>query len=314
MDISAILAGAGAIALLIGIFGGGIEAEKIKIPSLRAGIRLISALTGVILIAIAIGVSRPEWLLRLFPNPQPTETQTSPPTIAPSPTIPKQYRVLLDTYHGTELLESSHRRLLQNRGLTIELATSALTRDQLLNYDVLMIDLPRYFEGKAEFTDEEVMAITEYVSQGGGVFLIGLGWVWVENRKIEEYPLNLISNEYGIWFASDYVWNVVDDVSPTFYPPFMNTEHPITQGIRLIASPESVPSSLIVESPAVPIVWGDDKTEGGSHAKNPVVLAAASVGEGKIVCLQHGGYIQNFSNEYDDFKLLENILLWLASE
>ncbi len=76
MGVEAILAIVGGIALLVGIFGGGVKAKEIEIPSIHAGLRVISALTGIALIVIAIFLSRPE-LLPAIPQ---TQQQASQPT------------------------------------------------------------------------------------------------------------------------------------------------------------------------------------------------------------------------------------------
>lgn len=261
---------------------------------------------------VAFSPFRPTLLSREKPAPtQPAALPTSTP--APLPSVA---RVLIDTYHGSDLLGSTHKQLLRKRGFEFEKATGAFTTKQLSSYDILMVDLAYYGDQNQEFSDDELIAIKEHISQGGSVFLSGLGWVWTSygRRPIEEYPLNIIAEEYGIWFVDDYVWNVEDDTSPIFHAPFMNMEHPITQGVSQIAAPGMVPGSLIVEPPALPIIWGDDSTEGFWDNKNPVILAAASVGEGKIVCLQHGSYVTSLSDEYDNFRLFENILMWLVSK
>lgn len=87
MDVTAILALVGGIALLVAIFGGGVEVERIKIPSIHTGPRIISALTGITLISIAIFLSRPE----LLPPNSPAASFTATPEIAstntPQPVI-----------------------------------------------------------------------------------------------------------------------------------------------------------------------------------------------------------------------------------
>jgi hypothetical protein len=248
----------------------------------------------------------------------PEASETKSPTAISSRPVPQpaHYRVLIDTYHSPSLLGSTHKQHLKKSGFEFETATGPFTAEQLASYDILMIDLAWYHDQTEEFTDEELALVREYIDRGGSAFLTGIGWVWVQygHRPIEEYPLNIIAEEYGIWFAEDYVCNVKDNASPVFYAPFMNMEHPITRNVRRIAHPGAVPSSLIVEPPSVPIVWGDDNTTGFWNNKNPIVLAAASVEESRIVCLQHGGYVQSLLDEYDNLRLLENILVWLVTK
>jgi regulation of enolase protein 1 (concanavalin A-like superfamily) len=72
-----ILAIAGSIALLIGLFGGGVKAKEIEVPTLARGPRILSSLLGMGLIGIAIWLS---------PNPaQQVGSPTSTPVVATEP-------------------------------------------------------------------------------------------------------------------------------------------------------------------------------------------------------------------------------------
>ena len=88
-------------------------------------------------------------------------------------------------------------------------------------------------------------------------------------------------------------------------------DHPITRGVHTIGCPVAMPASLVVTSPAEQIVWGSNETKDADGAQNPVVLAAVKAGHGRIVCLQHSGYVTYMA--YDNFALLKNILKWLVS-
>jgi hypothetical protein len=81
MDVSAVIAVIGGIALLVGIFGGGVEAEKIKIPTINNWIRVTSAITGIILIGIAVFLSISESINLPLTTATPTSTALSNTTI-----------------------------------------------------------------------------------------------------------------------------------------------------------------------------------------------------------------------------------------
>jgi len=85
-----VLAIAGSIALLIGLFGGGVKAKEIEVPKISIWARIFSSLVGVVLIGIAIRL----------PNPPPAdEPPTSTPiSIAePAPTQPQIIAASLTT-------------------------------------------------------------------------------------------------------------------------------------------------------------------------------------------------------------------------
>jgi hypothetical protein len=231
----------------------------------------------------------------------------------------RTYRILIDEYHGYDPIGDEHRkRLLRDDGFYFETATEAYDAEKLYQCDILIFDLAWHFGEKVDFTDDELEMIKKYTRQGGSVFLVGKAWVWTEpaygNRPIEEYPQNIIAKDYGIWFEDKYVWNVADDTTPILHAPFMDLDHPIVQGVSEVGPDESgsVPGSLRVNEPALPVIWGDYDTEAFGE-KNPVVLAAANAGESRIVALHDSAYISN-SDKYDNNLLLENILMWLVEK
>jgi hypothetical protein len=84
MTLPIVLAIAGSIALLIGLFGGGVKAKEIEVPKLSIGPRILSSLLGIVLIGIAIRLPNP---------PQSTESSTSTP-ISPTEPAPTQVQII----------------------------------------------------------------------------------------------------------------------------------------------------------------------------------------------------------------------------
>src|SRR5690242_13111337 len=87
MDVSAVIAVIGGVALLVGIFGGGVKIKEAEIPTVNTWIRVTSAITGIILITISI------FLANKPANPTPsTNTSINPtdrilPVIETTPTV-----------------------------------------------------------------------------------------------------------------------------------------------------------------------------------------------------------------------------------
>jgi len=77
LTLQTILAIAGCIALLTGLFGGGVKAKEIEVPKISSLARIISGLIGIALIGIAI---------RLPYQPQQDEQSTYAPTPLPTAT------------------------------------------------------------------------------------------------------------------------------------------------------------------------------------------------------------------------------------
>ena len=83
MDLPTVLAITGGIALLVGLFGGGIKAKEIEVPKIPVRPRIISSLVGLMLIGVAISLQDSPGL-----TPPPTATPDNPPEPAPSQIIP----------------------------------------------------------------------------------------------------------------------------------------------------------------------------------------------------------------------------------
>ena len=83
MDVSAIIAIIGGIALLVGVFGGGIEIKEFKVPQIQAAFRIISFAVGVILILVAVITSKPEFLSLIPAKPAGTVVVALPDPTKP---------------------------------------------------------------------------------------------------------------------------------------------------------------------------------------------------------------------------------------
>ena len=59
MDVTGVLALLGGVAIFVSLFGGGIEIERLKIPTVSGKIRLLSAFVGIALIGLSVWISNP---------------------------------------------------------------------------------------------------------------------------------------------------------------------------------------------------------------------------------------------------------------
>ena len=99
MTLPIVLAIAGCIALLIGLFGGGVKAKEIEVPKLPVGPRILSSLVGMVLIGASIfypwtpqaaepsapfPATEPGPSPMIHTAPAPTNTRTEIPTDTPT--------------------------------------------------------------------------------------------------------------------------------------------------------------------------------------------------------------------------------------
>lgn len=101
MDASAIFATLGGIALLVALFGGGIKAEKIEIPTVSGKYRILSGIVGISLLSISIWLSFPPAQHQALPT-QPQETQLATQSIVPSSIPSLGELTVLDNFDGAK--------------------------------------------------------------------------------------------------------------------------------------------------------------------------------------------------------------------
>jgi len=127
------------------------------------------------------------------------------------------------------------RRMLENLGYNVTLYYGSLTPEILSNYDVLLIGT-----AWGNFTQEEISAILNFVNNGGGLLLTGLGWSWPpENPTLDNYPMNIIGEHFGIRWIDSYIEDKDPqdnyNGSPIFHVFYPNIEiGTIPQAIALI--------------------------------------------------------------------------------
>jgi len=275
------------------------------------------------------------------PTPQPPPTDTASPSS-------KTYSILVDERHGFNITDQ-----LAYSSAEFSLYDSSqgeFTESNLMQYEALIIDFVGYGDGfmddkceyrrssgTNEFTPKEITEITKYIRDGGSVLLVGLGWVWSANdyvkdsngkcsrrggvtSPIDNYPLNKIAQPAGIFFNNDY-YEYYTGSSPTptsiSFTSLQLAKHSITQDVSKIdvLSDIGFGTLKLLNTQAVPILTGDFITNDGKDIHNhPVLIAAASFGQGRIICIQHPAFIsKNIGGEEDDkSKLLANMLTWLV--
>jgi hypothetical protein len=125
------------------------------------------------------------------------------------------------------------RRMLENLGYNVTLYYGPLTPEILSNYDVLLIGT-----AWGNFTQEEISAILNFVNNGGGLLLTGLGWSWPpKNPTLDNYPMNIIGEHFGIRWIDAYIEDPQNNYngSPIFHVFYPNIEiGTIPQAIALI--------------------------------------------------------------------------------
>lgn len=97
-----------------------------------------------------------------------------------------------------------------------------LTKELLDNYDILILKCPTN-----AYTDEEINAITQFVKQGGGLFLIG------DHTNVfgMNTYLNPVAKKFGISFKTDATYEIGTGMLSTYRPGEI-FPHPIIKNLK----------------------------------------------------------------------------------
>jgi hypothetical protein len=138
------------------------------------------------------------------------------------------YSIAYTSGHGewVQLQTSSPwHSFLQAQGYTITDLTGAMTPNNLSSHTVLMI-------GNAwqSFTMDEIAAVVDFVNNGGGILLVGVGWSWEPyhpGTTMDDYPMNHIASPFGArWLPpgiNDPTNNENGSGNPIFHVFYPNT-------------------------------------------------------------------------------------------
>ena len=220
--------------------------------------------------------------------------------------ILSQGKMLIDRTHGQTFNVSGFTDYLVSQGWIVDqLNTGPITRSRLEGYDIFLIPY-----AEIEFTSSEIDSIVSYVEDGGGI--------WVFGEYGRDTTTNSVSQEFGVTFNDDTVYDPTDNVNGTYYWPLIHIlkTHPITEGVESFGYYAGC--SLNVNQPSKIIAKGDDDAYSTYYTSYPPVLAAVEYGSGKAVfCgdmtpLHPNYYPERLTDE--EKLLLSNIVEWLLAE
>jgi hypothetical protein len=142
-------------------------------------------------------------------------------------------KILVTTGHGEPLVGSDAYNNffteLTGRGYTINKFSGVLTPSTLSDVSILFISCPG-----PTLTNEEISVIKSFVYNGGGLFIQGLGWAWVQYQHIplEDSPMNKIGAYYGFKWEDGYIGDTMHNFNGN---PIFNIVYPDTRLYQLQA-------------------------------------------------------------------------------
>jgi hypothetical protein len=159
-------------------------------------------------------------------------------------------QVLVTTGHSEFLGGDKFELDLESKGYTVTHFAGQLSTSALQNVGVVFIET-----AWSAFTPQEILALNNFVSSGGGLLMNGLGWSWVPyhpGSTLDDYPMNLIGETFGIRWIDGYINDPTNNYQgqPIFHTLYPNIEiQTIYQSFDYItlittAHPSDLPSVL----------------------------------------------------------------------
>jgi hypothetical protein len=110
---------------------------------------------------------------------------------------------------------------LENRGYAVVRFSGTLTASVLSDVGVVLIG-----NAWGTISQSEIDSLKDFVTNGGGILLEGLGWSWEPynpGKTLDDYPMNKIGKIFGVRWISGYINDPTNNyngqpIFHTFYP------------------------------------------------------------------------------------------------
>ena len=111
---------------------------------------------------------------------------------------------IITSYRATALTSR-----LASEGYTASNLQGSLTSEKLEDISVLVIG-----NARRNFSATEVSAIRDYVANGGGLWLLGLGWYWTHywEPNISTYPMQQVGEPFGVEWLHQYITDSTNNI------------------------------------------------------------------------------------------------------
>ena len=220
MTLPVVLAIAGCIALLVGLFGGGVKAKEIEVPKVSVATRIISGLFGVTLIGMATWISYaiPSQPPTTTPEPSitviPTSVGISSTPVPPTQIPPTPYVLNIRPACGTKYTVEAGKVIELHYGGWYEFGL-ALARDNINHLTVTLFIDGRKISG----TKQEVQQVTSSwypgASCGSQDYTDAFGTFYIADIGI----LSAGEHSVQIIYSFDKQVPSIDKGNPVFYGP-----------------------------------------------------------------------------------------------
>jgi len=184
-------------------------------------------------------------------------------------------RVLIDVAHEFTFAFDAFLPVgyLEPNGYQFTKLLATLNSSIIANYDVLVIEQATT---NVSFSTDQIVAIKDFVNNGGGLLLVGKGWVWqgmYPSSSMDSYPLNALAKEFGFKFTINYA-----------VKPFAIISHEITTGVNTFENLDAVAGTLNILSDGDSII---------KDSSGQTIVASRNFGQGRIIVTAEDVFISS---------------------
>ena len=161
---------------------------------------------------------------------------------------------------------------LEPKGYTVTRYSGSISSSALSGISVVIVG-----NAWGAITQQEILALQNFVSGGGGLLLMGLGWSWEpynQGSTLDDYPMNQLGEVFGIRWIDGYISDPTNNYQgqPIFHTFYPNIEiQTIYQAFNSITTiTEEYPSDL-------PEILQTDSTIRSRYVKANMFLAALTM-------------------------------------
>ncbi len=102
-------------------------------------------------------------------------------------------------------VSSNIKKEFSEQGITFIDLSEKVSSESLSGCSVLVIARPHL----RSMSEDEAVIISQFVKDGGSLFIAGLGWFWLRNNPdslISDFPLNTLGRHIGIEYSEDIIY------------------------------------------------------------------------------------------------------------
>ncbi len=217
------------------------------------------------------------------------------------PSVLFSYSILWDTSHGVagsgQYQPSGYYQTLVehlgNNDFTVDTTSQGFLTDDPAGYDVAVVCVMSAYD--SAYTPEEVAVLTDYVSKGGGLLIMGEQQHIRANTNIQP-----VASEFGIALG-------LSNLGPEVYTSNL-ADHPIFNGVDTIFMYWA--GDLSVSGDTAAVAW--------EEGTGKIIAAAVEYGQGRVVALGDGSLwasidaSQDYFHESDNPQLSVSTFTYLA--